>query len=428
MNITICTIGSRGDVQPVVALAQGLRCSGHDVRLFTHELFADLARDHDVTFIPLPGDPREGLLKTAAAEMGTNPFRLVGWLRETFRPVLAELFRLTLDALEGSDLVISSSASIAAFHVAERLGIPAISAQLQPTTVTRAFACAVVRPAPSWLPWKSVYNVWATKAGNQTVFQMLRPLTNECREEILCLPPLGFRYWWNIDAPDNQVPMIYAYSPAVLPRPADWGPRKQVSGYWFLDTPASWQPNPELVSFLEAGPPPLYVGIGSMVDHRSAEMTRVVVDAVIRTGRRAILHRGWSELGTGELPDSIHLVDDVPHDWLFPRVAAAVHHGGAGTTAAAFRAGIPSVVVPFFFDQFFWAGRIHELGAGPRWIPRKRLTAERLATAVRSAVHDAGTRARTQAIGERIRAEDGVGRAVALIERFAAEPAAGRLS
>jgi sterol 3beta-glucosyltransferase len=420
VNITICTIGSRGDVQPVVSLARGLSSAGHDVRLFTHERFEELARAHGVAFVPLPGDPRQGLLTVAAAEMGTNPFRLVGWLREVFRPVLRELFRLTLDAIQGSDLVISSSVSIAAFHVAERLGIPAVSAQLQPTTVSRAFACAVVRPAPSWLPWKGLYNVWATKVGNQTVFQMLRPLTNELREEILDLPPLGFRYWWNVDAPDNDVPMLYAYSPTVLPRPDDWGPRKHVTGYWFLDAPAQWEPSPELVAFLEAGPPPVYVGIGSMVDHESGEMTRFVVDALTRSGQRAILHRGWSGLGEGALPEAIHLVDDVPHDWLLPRVAAAVHHGGAGTTAAALRAGIPSVVVPYFFDQFFWAWRVHELGAGPRWIPRKRLSVGRLAAATRIAVEDEGMRARARALGDRIRAEDGVERAVAIIEGLVA--------
>jgi sterol 3beta-glucosyltransferase len=248
---------------------------------------------------------------------------------------------------------------------------------------------------------------------------MLRPLTNECRKDILGLPPLSPLYWWDVDRPNNEVPMVYAFSPSVLPRPSDWGPHKQVSGYWFLDGMTNYEPPDELVSFLDQGPPPVYVGIGSLIDHEREKMTRTLIDAMARAGRRAILHTGWSELGTPELSDSVLVVDEVPHDWLFPRLAAVVHHGGAGTTAAGLRAGLPTVVVPFFFDQFLWAWRVHKLGAGPRWIPRKRLTVEGLAGAVRKAVEDADMRAKARAIGEEIRREDGVGRAVSLINEFA---------
>jgi sterol 3beta-glucosyltransferase len=419
MNITICVIGTRGDVQPTVALGKGLTQAGHDVRLFTHEMFGDLARAHGVDFVPLPGDPRQVLMSSAAVELGNSPIRLTRWLRQNFRPVLRDLFRLTLEVVRGSDLVVSSSVSIAAFHVAERLGIPAVSTQLQPTTVTGAFPGAFVPPPPAWLPLKSLYNALGTKLANQTIFQMLRPLTNECRKDLLGLPPVSARYWWNVDAPDNDVPMIYAYSPAVVPRPSDWGPAKQVSGYWFLDAATAYAPSPALVSFLDRDPPPVYVGLGSIVDHERAEMTRVVTEAMSRTGQRAILHRGWSELGDRAMAESILVVDDVPHEWLFPRCTALVHHGGAGTTASGLRAGLPAVVVPFFGDQFFWAWRVHELGAGPHWIPRKRLTAQRLAAAVHQAVHDAGMRAAARAISARIRSEDGVGRGVSLIEEFA---------
>lgn len=419
MNITLCVIGSRGDVQPTVALAKGLMRAGHGVRLFTHETFEDLARAHGVDFIPLPGDPRESLIQTAIVELGSNPVRLVRWLREGFRPVLGDLFRRTLDALDGSDFVVSSSLSIAAFHVAERLGIPVVSSQLQPTTVTRAFPGAVIPPPPSWLPFKGFYNVLCTKAGNQTVFQMLRPLTNECRKDIVGLPPLPVSYWWNVDAPDSDIPMIYAYSPAVLPRPSDWGPSKHVTGYWFLEEPESYDPPAELAAFLDRGPPPVYVGMGSVVDHEREAMELLVIEAMDRAGQRAILHRGWSGFGVRDMPDSILVMDDVPHEWLFPRMAAVVHHGGAGTTAAGLRAGLPSVVVPFFMDQFLWAWRVRELGAGPGWIPRKRLTAKKLAAAVLAAVYDEGMRARARAIGERIRTEDGVTRAVSIIEDLA---------
>jgi sterol 3beta-glucosyltransferase len=418
MKITICVVGTRGDVQPTVALGKGLKQAGHEVRLLTHAMYEDLVGAHGLDFVLLPGDPRQGFT-TAAVELGHNPLRLTRWLRENFRPLLREGFRQTLEAVEGSDLVVAATASIPAFHVAERLGIPAISTQLQPTTLTREFPGAVVPPPPDWLPFKGTYNVWATKLGNQMVFQMLRPLTNECRKDILGLPPLGFRYWWNLDSPENDVPMIYAFSPSVLPRPSDWGPAKTVSGYWFLDEATDYEPAAELAAFLDRGPPPVYVGLGSIIDRERDQMTRIVIEAMDTAGQRAILQSGWADLGSRQMPDSILLVDDVPHDWLFPRCAAAVHHGGAGTTAVGLRAGLPTVVVPFFFDQGLWAWRVRELGAGPHWIPRKRLTADRLAAAVGRAVHDEAMRVKAQAIGERIRSEDGVGMAVSMIEGFA---------
>ena len=162
----------------------------------------------------------------------------------------------------------------------------------------------------------------------------------------------------------------------------------------------------------------MYVGFGSMVDHERERMTRLIVDAVGVARQRAILLGGWSDLGSTELPDSIFRVDSVPHDWLFPRVAAVVHHGGAGTTAAGLRAGLPTVIVPFTVDQPFWGWRVHELGVGPNWILRKKLTAENLAAAIDQAVHDQAMARRAEEFGRMIRAEDGLGAAVHLVEGF----------
>jgi UDP:flavonoid glycosyltransferase YjiC (YdhE family) len=249
---------------------------------------------------------------------------------------------------------------------------------------------------------------------------MMRPLLNESRGRVLHLPPLSRRYYWQVDSPRSEVPFIYGFSPSVVPRPANWGPAIQIAGYWFLDESQDYEPPAALLSFLDAGPPPVYVGFGSMVDHERETMTRLVAEAVGLAGQRAILLSGWSELGAANLPDFIFQVASVPHDWLFPRVAAVVHHGGAGTTAAGLRAGKPTVVVPFFADQAFWAWRVHQLSAGPKWIPRKRLTAGKLAAAIRRAVNDAAIRERASDLGERIRAEDGMQTAVGLIEQFAA--------
>jgi UDP:flavonoid glycosyltransferase YjiC (YdhE family) len=418
MRITLSVIGSRGDVQPMVALGKGLKAAGHEVRLFTHDMFEDLVRDHDIELVPLEGDPRQALLTQAIVEIGNNPIRISRWIEENFRPVLPDIFRLTLEAAGGSDLIVNSALSMAGWHVAEHLRIPSMGAYLQPISPTRAFHSMAAPPPPSWLPFKKAYNYWSTKLSNQFFFRLTRESVNECRERVLGLHPLSSRYYWKVDTPTYMSPFIYGYSPSVLPRPADWAKQWQITGYWFLEGATDYEPPQGLRDFLESGPVPIYIGFGSMIDHERDEMTRLIVEALDKAGKRAVLHTGWTELGSSELPDSILCVDDVPHDWLFPRVSAVVHHGGAGTTAAGLRAGVPTVIVAFFGDQFFWGWRVHELGVGPKWIPRKRLTAEGLANAIERAIEDEQIRRRVAAVGRQIRSEDGVGAAVQMIERF----------
>lgn len=196
----------------------------------------------------------------------------------------------------------------------------------------------------------------------------------------------------------------------------------QVTGYWFLDRPAGWQPTAELVDFIEAGPPPVYVGFGSMNNREAEVMARTVVDALAMAKQRAVIATGWGSLGDAALPETVFKVDAVPHDWLFPRMAAVVHHGGAGTTAEGLRAGVPSVIVPFIVDQPFWGARIRALGVGPDPIPLRRLTAGRLAQAIRSAATDPGMRQRARHLGAALRAEDGLACAVKLLREHLGPP------
>ncbi len=205
---------------------------------------------------------------------------------------------------------------------------------------------------------------------------------------------------------------MYGFSPSIVPRPADWGSHVHVTGYWFNDPENGWRPPAELAHFLDAGPPPVYVGFGSMTDRDPAVVARIVLEALEQTGCRAVVLSGWARLpGVTDRP-GVHFVENVPHDWLFPKMAAVVHHGGAGTTHAGLRAGAPTVVVPFFTDQPFWGARVAELGVGPRPIPRRELSSDRLATALCRVTRDPVMRARASAIGSRIRAEDGVANAV----------------
>jgi UDP:flavonoid glycosyltransferase YjiC (YdhE family) len=213
--------------------------------------------------------------------------------------------------------------------------------------------------------------------------------------------------------------VLYGYSPHVIPPPPDWGADTHVTGYWFLDPPSGWTPPPALHEFLAAGPPPVYVGFGSMSSRNPQATAKLVLDALGAAGQRAVLLAGWSGLRPADLPDSVLMVDSVPFAWLFPRMAAVVHHGGAGTTAAGLRAGVPSIVVPFFGDQPYWGRRVAELGVGPAPIPRKRLTVEVLAGAIDRAVTDPVLRRRAAELGVRIRVEDGVARAVGVVSTLA---------
>lgn len=230
---------------------------------------------------------------------------------------------------------------------------------------------------------------------------------------------MAWRDYFRLNAPST--PIVYGYSRHVAPVPPDWGDWLYVTGYWFLDADDSWRPPADLVAFLDDGPPPVYVGFGSMVDQEAEAVTKIVLQALASSGRRAILLGGWSRLGQGKLPESILRVDWAPHSWLFPRMAAVVHHGGAGTTAAGLRAGVPDVIVPYFADQPFWAGRVRALGVGPEPIPRQKLTAERLAEAIESASMDEEMGRRARELGRKIQAEDGVATAVPLIERLLRE-------
>lgn len=210
--------------------------------------------------------------------------------------------------------------------------------------------------------------------------------------------------------------MVHGWSPTVLPHARDWGSWLHTTGYWFLDRPKDWNPPQKLVDFLDSGAAPVSVGFGSMNDIGSEELTDIALEALKRTGQRGLLLTGWGGISNRDLPDDVLRIDEAPHDWLFPRVSAAVHHGGAGTTAASLRAGAPTITVPFFADQAFWGERVASLNAGPGPIPPRKLNVGALESAIRGAVGDDRIRQAARRVGESIRSEDGVAEAVKVIE------------
>lgn len=418
MRILIATTGSRGDIQPYVALGAGLTAAGHRVRLATHVDFEDFIRRHGLDFFPLAGNSRAMHASATGRRMlhaGANPFT---FMREFARLRVAQVPDMMARCYEAgreADLIVATTTALLPAHcVAEKLGRPVLTAHYPPATPNRLVESCLFPGAPAWLPFgRSVYNVLTHLAGGEYFWQLFRRSVNRGRREILGMAP--FPFLGPSPSYFSAKPMVYGYSPAVVPRPAEWGPQHQITGYWFLDTAGEWTPPAAVVEFLKAGPAPVCVGFGSMPSRRPGELTRCVTGALDRAGQRGILLTGWGGLAAPAKSSRFLAVPSVPHDWLFPRVAAVVHHGGAGTTAAALRAGVPSVVVPFMGDQGFWARRVHALGVGPPPVPRRRLTREGLAAAVETAVADPKVRRRATFLGDRIRSEDGTGKAAEFI-------------
>ncbi len=417
-RITIIASGTRGDVQPAIALGAALQAAGYRVRLLAASGFRAWIEGHGLEAAPSAVD-MEALMHSedgrAWVRHGHQPraqLRHMGRLLERFA---AQLVEEAWDACRDADAVIGSFTSDAyALAIGEKRDIPVLSAPLQPVLVaTRDGRAMVSAPFPDRV---SRVNLAFGRAVIETFPWLLYGKHVNAFRRRLGLPSHGVR---RDIAARRGLTVLHGVSRHVMPRPADWPNSFRVCGYWFLDDDRDWQPPAALVEFLEAGPPPVGIGFGSMTGREPSGTTQLLVDSVRRSGQRAVLLAGWAGLGGSPLPPEVLGLTEAPHAWLFPRLAAVVHHGGAGTTAAGLAAGVPSVVVPHFADQFYWGRRVHALGVGPRRLPRHRLTSEGLAVAIREAVTDQGMRQRATALGARIREEDGLREAVAVVRQIA---------
>jgi sterol 3beta-glucosyltransferase len=416
VRITIEAFGSRGDVQPYVALGKGLQRAGHEVTLLAGDEFEAFITENGLGFFQLGFRVRETISESEGARaMLEGRLGLIRGLRQisrTLQSAMQQMLASTWEACKDAEAVVFSTLGMSAYHVAERQRIPAFWALTMP-----AFSRTRSLPSPLFptIPAGRRLNFLSHILAEQFWQRLMGGFFNRWRERQLGLPPIPLRQWPYGQLHGKPVPMLYGYSPAVIPRPPDWGEHIHVTGYWFLEQAQDWSPPGALVDFLAAGQPPVYVGFGSMASRRPEETTAIVVEALRQSGQRGVLCSGWAGIGGGNLPDTIFAIDAAPHDWLFPRMAAVVHHGGAGTVSSGLRAGVPTTVVPFAGDQPFWAAKVKRLDVGPAPIPRKQLTAERLAEAIRAAATDEPMRRRAADLGERIRAEDGVEKAVAII-------------
>jgi sterol 3beta-glucosyltransferase len=415
MRVTILALGTRGDVQPYVALGLALQQARHEVCLVAFSEFKEFVESRGLDFFSAGVNSRELLEADEEACATITTIIEGGTIRQQwqayrkFQPIMEQMQESFWQASQGTQAIIFSTVGMNAYHVAEKLEVPCVWALTTPTLGRTRTQSNPLLPS---LPLGSGYNLLTHVFVEQLIQQVIGRLFNSWRQARLNLPSIPLHRWPYTQLHGQPVPMLYCYSPAVAPKPPDWSEHTHVTGYWFLDHSSDWQPPADLVDFLESGPPPIYIGFGSMVSRGSEKASRIVLDALRQSGQRGVIATGWGGPSQSDLPDEVFVVKSVPHDWLFPQMAAVVHHGGAGTTGAGLRAGVPSIIIPFSKDQPFWARRVKALDVGPDPIPRKRLAADRLAHAMRVAVTHEPIRKRAAALGQIIRAEDGVGNAI----------------
>ncbi len=424
MKIVIFTIGSRGDVQPFLALAVGLQQAGHQVTLVAPSDFTEWIQSQGVSAHPVRFNVQEWLKQpeTQAVIKSGNPVRGFRMVREFMRTGMTEALNEFWQAAQTADFVVQTLGGQGGVEVASQRGIPMAFAFLQPFVPTRAFPSFFINAlGPLRLPLSGGYNYLTHVLMDRVMWLTYGNATNQWRAARWGLPPWGSFAAMRHARRRFGTPWLFGYSPHVLPKPPEWDKTDHLTGYWFLESPSEWQPPADLVRFLESGPPPIYIGFGSMSDDDPERLTRLTVHALELTGQRGVLATGWGGVAQLTTSASVFCLEAAPHAWLFPRMAAVVHHGGAGTTGAGLRAGVPNLITPFALDQYAWADVVVKLGVGPRAAEVKKLTAEKLAGAINIVVNDASLRARAAALGEKIRAENGVTRAVEIIERHAAE-------
>ncbi|RMZ88016.1 hypothetical protein DV736_g4754, partial [Chaetothyriales sp. CBS 134916] len=417
LRITCLTIGSRGDVQPYIALCKALKLEGHKPIIATHREFQPWIEKHGIEFKPVGGNPAE--LMRLCVENGMFTYNFLREASSKFRGWIDELLVSAWEACQHSDLLIESPSAMAGIHIAEALQIPYFRAFGMPWTRTRAYPHAFAVPDHKI---GGAYNYYSYVMFDNIFWKGVSGQVNRWRKKDLGLRSTGLD-----KMQPNKVPFLYNFSPSVVVPPLDYSDWVRVTGYWFLDEGSGdWTPPKELTDFIAKARADkkklVYIGFGSIVVANPASLTKTVVESVLKADVRCILSKGWSDrLGDPNaakvevpLPPEIYQIQSAPHDWLFTQIDAAVHHGGAGTTGASLRAGLPTVVRPFFGDQFFWASRIEDLGVG---ICLKKVNVSLLARALWEAVHSERMIVKARLLGEQIRKENGVDAAIQCIYR-----------
>ncbi|MEE6166975.1 MULTISPECIES: glycosyltransferase [unclassified Mycolicibacterium] len=409
-TVAIIAIGSRGDVAPLTGIGIRLRQAGHRVIVLSYGLFRELITGCGLEFRSIDVDDDDADLSdtsTTDAIRGLAAFLSPGGMRKLGAGILAALHDKPLDLL-----MLTPFAELVGHPLAEALGVPSVGARLQPLSASAEYPPAVLG---AWSGGR-FGNRATARCGERLIDGIYRGTVNRFRADLGL--PKASPHRLRVRRTESAWPILYGYSPAVVPRPADWRPGIDVVGYWWPARPDDWEPPADLLRFIDAGPAPVVVGFGSTVNSVAAaeQVSLLVRDALRAAGVRGVIQSGWAGLTASG--DDVISVGEVPHDWLFGRAAAVVHHCGAGTTAAGLRAGVPAIAVPNLGDQPFWARRLSALGVGPTAIPYRRLTTENLAATIRMTLSDSSYRDNAVQVAGRIRDEDGAGRVLAVIEEL----------
>ncbi len=418
MKLTLIAIGSRGDVQPIVALGRGLLDAGYTVRMVTLESFGPMVRGQGLEFFPVEGDAQALTNEMMLAGMKGNGLNLLSMYRGIMRTFGAitksyqEAF--AADVLRDSDAILSQlPGGFYGYDLAEYLHVPYIALSVIPQEVTGAYPLPLLPMQFSLGRW---YNHLTYALGQQLAWHPFRKPINQFRQE-LGLPRASF-WWGNMRRMAREhVPVIQGFSKHVVPTQPEWGEQVHTTGYWTLNEP-DWQPSDALLKFLETGDPPVFIGFGSMPVANPQATTALILEALKQSGKRGIVHTGWAILGATALPDTVFSLDYAPYAWLFPRMSAVIHHGGSGTTGLALRSGVPSTVIPFTADQPFWGARTHALGVGAAPIPFSRMTAKNLAQAIQIMAQSADMQRQAVRLRDAMATENGVQQAVKIIRHY----------
>jgi sterol 3beta-glucosyltransferase len=407
LHISIVAYGTWGDVRPGIALGLALKAAGYGVRLIVTEDFAPWVDRTGLDIHLLPVNKFE-VMKRVSSE--TNPLRVMLAVSRQIGPALFQAGRDLLARTDTDVFLVNEWLLGIVSGIAEVHNLRLVHLANQPQIRTGALPISTMPDLPGWMPFRGSYNLLSYDLAHYLRWFLYVRQLNSLRKTQLNLAPLSPGGYLDLL---DRTPSITLVSPHVVPPPADWQDHHHLTGFLFQDD--DWRPPADLEEFIQAGETPVYVGFGSMHDRHPNETTRLILDALEYAHCRAVLYKGWAGLGKVKLPDAVYRLDYAPHNWLFPRMAAVVHHAGAGTSAAALRAGVPSVPIPHSGDQRFWARKLYQIGVGTKPLSRNRLTGVDLGERIATAVRNSQMRSRAADLAARICAEDGADRTISAI-------------
>lgn len=412
-NVTLISVGSTGDILPYISLAIKLKEKGARVTLCSYVNYTELVQNNKINFYPLSFDIKDFLKSEDIGKRFTkNFFKEMAALKKTLEPVFYRNFDETWEASKNADILIYHPLVYNGLNLAEKLDIPAfLSAAVPVLAPTKDFTVptfgykdlgllnklSYLTLRLSLMPYHSIINNWSVKKLG------LKPYT-----------PFKSPFKRN----GKDIPILYSYSPALFPAASDWKEHVNISGYWFLNQQHYWKPSEELTQFINSGPPPIYIGFGSMPGTNTDKLTEIIIDTINLSKQRAIVATGWGGLNKIENTKNILCIESAPHDWLFPRVSLIIHHGGSGTTAATLKFAKPSIICPFMLDQFFWSKLLYKKGLSLKPLPQITLNSGQLVSFINETLKDNKIKENISNLSSTINNEDGPEEAARFISSY----------